>query len=307
MKKILLITTIIILIPFIILTIFLKEEKEKINNNIIFNSNELIRVKKGDDTIISIPLEEYIIGVVAGEMPASFEKEALKAQAVASRSYVLKKIEQNKNNDFDITDDILNQVYIDDNKMKEKWGNNYEMYLNKITEAVKETEGEYLTYNNEVIEAFFFSTSSGITENSEEVFSTALPYLRSVESKWDSEVSPVFNSKNIFTISEFCTNLSIECNTNLEIKNILYNNSGSIKSIEINNKIFSGTDVRQKLGLKSTNFTIEQNGNYVEINTKGYGHGVGMSQYGAQGMAKEGYTYDQILKYYYKDVEISKL
>lgn len=307
MKKILLITTIIILIPFIILTIFLKEEKEKINNNIIFNSNELIRVKKGDDTIISIPLEEYIIGVVAGEMPASFEKEALKAQAVASRSYVLKKIEQNKNNDFDITDDILNQVYIDDNKMKEKWGNNYEMYLNKITEAVKETEGEYLTYNNEVIEAFFFSTSSGITENSEEVFSTALPYLRSVESKWDSEVSPVFNSKNIFTISEFCTNLSIECNTNLEIKNILYNNSGSIKSIEINNQIFSGTDVRQKLGLKSTNFTIEQNGNYVEINTKGYGHGVGMSQYGAQGMAKEGYTYDQILKYYYKDVEISKL
>lgn len=307
MKKILLITTIIILIPFIILTIFLKEEKEKINNNIIFNSNELIRVKKGDDTIISIPLEEYIIGVVAGEMPASFEKEALKAQAVASRSYVLKKIEQNKNNDFDITDDILNQVYIDDNKMKEKWGNNYEMYLNKITEAVKETEGEYLTYNNEVIEAFFFSTSSGITENSEEVFSTALPYLRSVESKWDSEVSPVFNSKNIFTVSEFCTNLSIECNTNLEIKNILYNNSGSVKSIEINDKIFSGTDIRQKLGLKSTNFTIEQNGNYVEINTKGYGHGVGMSQYGAQGMAKEGYTYDQILKYYYKDVEISKL
>lgn len=307
MKKILLITTIIILIPFIILTIFLKEEKEKINNNIIFNSNELIRVKKGDDTIVSIPLEEYIIGVVAGEMPASFEKEALKAQAVASRSYVLKKIEQNKNNDFDITDDILNQVYIDDNKMKEKWGNNYEMYLNKITEAVKETEGEYLTYNNEVIEAFFFSTSSGITENSEEVFSTALPYLRSVESKWDSEISPVFNSKNIFTISEFCTNLSIECNTNLEIKNILYNNSGSIKSIEINNKVFSGTDIRQKLSLKSTNFTIEQNGNYVEINTKGYGHGVGMSQYGAQGMAKEGYTYDQILKYYYKDVEISKL
>jgi stage II sporulation protein D len=306
MKKILLITILIIFIPFLILTIFLKEE-EQTNSNIIFNTNILIRIKQEDNTIISVPLEEYIIGVVSGEMPASFEKEALKAQAVASRSYVLKKIEQNKNNDYDVTDNTSDQVYITDSQMKEKWQNKYEEYLKKITEAVQETEGEYLTYNNEIIEAFFFSTSSGITENSEEVFSSALPYLRSVESTWDEEVSPVFNSKNIFTLSEFCINLSIKCEEKLEIKNILYNNSGSIKSIEINGKTFSGTDIRKKLNLKSTNFTIEQNEKNIEINTKGYGHGVGMSQYGAEGMAKEGYTYDQILKYYYKDVEISKL
>jgi stage II sporulation protein D len=306
MKKILLITILIIFIPFLILTIFLKEE-EQTNSNIIFDTNILIRIKQEDNTIISVPLEEYIIGVVSGEMPASFEKEALKAQAVASRSYVLKKIEQNKNNDYDVTDNTSDQVYITDSQMKEKWQNKYEEYLKKITEAVQETEGEYLTYNNEIIEAFFFSTSSGITENSEEVFSSALPYLRSVESTWDEEVSPVFNSKNIFTLSEFCINLSIKCEEKLEIKNILYNNSGSIKSIEINGKTFSGTDIRKKLNLKSTNFTIEQNEKNIEINTKGYGHGVGMSQYGAEGMAKEGYTYDQILKYYYKDVEISKL
>lgn len=305
MKKIFLITFLIIIIPIITLSIFFKEEKKE--NLVKFYSNKNIRVKKSSGEIINVPFEDYIVGVLAGEMPASFELEALKAQAVASRSYVLKKIEQNKNDDYDITDDIMNQVYLDNQDMKEKWKNNYDEYYQKIKQATDDTRGEYLAYNGEVIEAFFFSTSSGVTENSEEVFSEKLPYLRSVDSSWDMEVSPVFSSNNQYTLKEFYANLSLEYSDYLNIEIESTTSTGRIKKIKINGKTFDSTDIRQKLNLKSTYFTIKQNGNYVQINTKGYGHGVGLSQYGAEGMAKEGYTYIDILKHYYKDVEILKI
>lgn len=129
-------------------------------------------------------------------MPTSFDLEALKAQAVAARSYVLKKMEQNKEQDYDVVDTVMNQVYLDDATLKEKWKDKYEEKNNKIKQAIVETKGEYMTYNNEVIEAFFFSTSTGKTENSGEVFQTQLPYLKSVDSAWDEEVSPVFSQDN---------------------------------------------------------------------------------------------------------------
>lgn len=299
MKQLILIMLIIVLIPYMIVTFMVKENKKQVNNEIN------VRVKKEDNSIITVPFEEYIIGVLAGEMPAKFEMEALKAQAVAARSYVLKKMD--KKNDYDVLDTVMNQVYLDNNKLKEKWGNNFQEYYNKLSKAVMDTKGEYLVYNGEIVEAFFFSTSVGKTENVEEVFSESLPYLRSVDSMWDSEVSPVFNETNTISLNDFYSKLGLEYNSDLNIEVIETTSTGRIKKIKINNIEFNGNDVSKKLNLRSNFFEITKLNDNVLITTKGYGHGVGMSQYGAQAMALKNYKYDEILKYYYQNVEIVKM
>ena len=303
MKKLIITTLIIILITFIIVTIFIKDETIKFN----FISNSVVRVKRENGNIDRVFFEEYVKGVLAGEMPTSFDLEALKAQAVAARSYVLKKMEQNKEQDYDVVETVMNQVYLDDATLKEKWKDKYEEKNNKIKQAIVETKGEYMTYNNEVIEAFFFSTSTGKTENSGEVFQTQLPYLKSVDSAWDEEVSPVFSQDNNLSLEEFYQKLNIEYNPNLKIEITKTTSTGRIKELKINNHEFKANDIYQKLNLRSTFFNIKQKDNQVEITTKGYGHGVGMSQYGALAMAKKGYKYQDILKYYYQGVEIKKL
>lgn len=301
MKKLILVILIILLIPYLLVTIFITDDEIKFN----YVSNLVVRVKKEkSNEIIRIPLEEYVVGVLAGEMPASFPKEALKAQAVAARSYVLKHI--NKDKKYDVVDSIKDQVYLDEEALKKNWGKNYTTNINKIKSAVLETRGQYLTYDNAIITAFFFSTSNGKTENSEEVFVEKLPYLKSVESPWDETVSPVYNDTKEINLREFYSKLGLKYNKKLSINIKDYTKSGSIKTIEINNKTFKGTDVRLKLSLRSTYFTIKKVNENVKITTKGNGHGVGMSQYGAFGMAKEGYNYEQILKYYYTGVEIKK-
>jgi len=304
MKKILLYFFIILLIPTII-ALKIEHEKE-IEMKLL--KNKIVRVKRNEkNKIEEVNLEDYVIGVVSGEMPISFSDEALKAQAVCARSYVIRKMEQNKDKEYDVVDTIQNQVYQDINELKNKWKNNYEKNYNKLKKIVKETNGEYLTYEGNVIETFFFSTSNGYTENSEEVFTKALPYLRSVESSWDEEVSPVFNSKEEMSLSDFYTKLDLPYQKNLNYEIIEKTEAGSVKKIKINNKEFKGTVVRTKLGIRSTYFEFKVNGSNIEIITKGYGHGVGMSQYGALAMAKKGYDYKSILKYYFKGVEISKI
>lgn len=301
MKKIILLTVIIILIPLLILQVFNNTEVK-----FDFVENTFVRLKRNNTGNIDVlPLEEYVVGVVAGEIPVTFHDEALKAQAVAARTYVLKKMENNKG-EFDVIDTTANQVYIDNATLKEKWGINYIKNINKIRNAVQETKGEYMTYNGEIITAFFFSTSVGKTENSEDIFSSALPYLRSVASPWDENISPVFNEKSKFNLVDFYKYLNLSYNSKLSYKILSTTSTGRIKTISINNTIFSGQTVAQALNLRSSFFTIEQDNNDVYITTKGYGHGVGMSQYGAYGMAMQGYKYNEILKYYYKDIEIVK-
>lgn len=304
MKKYIIFILLIVFIPFFIVTYLNKEE----NIFVKFKNKKeyIVKVKMEDGNIIKIPFEEYIIGVVSAEMPAEFEPDALKAQAVASRSYVLKKIEKNKNNDYDILGTIQDQVYIDNDKLKEKWKDKYNLFYKKIKEAVDSTKGEYLTYQGNIIEAFFFSTSSGMTENSEDVFTSSLPYLRSVESSQD-KMSPVFKNTNIYSIKEFYMNLNLAYNDSPNIKVLEKSNTGHIKKISVDDKVFKGTIFRKLLNLKSTYFDIKVENDKVIINTTGNGHGVGMSQYGANFMAKEGKNYKEILQHYYKDVEISKL
>lgn len=302
MNKILITIILIIVIPYIVVNKFIKDDTIDFK----YISNNYVRIKRESKGIIEeVPLEEYVKGVLAGEMPASFELEALKAQAVAARTYVLKKIDQTKN--YDVTDSIKNQVYLDDEKLKINWKNNYKKNMNKIKQAVIETKGEYLSYNDKIISAFFFSTSNGKTENCEDVFVEKLPYLKSVESPWDREISPSYSNTKEYSLTEFYKKLNIEYKEKLEIDIIDRTKSGSVKTIIINNNRFKGTIVRKKLSLNSTYFEIIQEKNKIIIKTKGNGHGVGMSQYGAQGMAKKGYKYNDILSYYYKDIEIKKI
>lgn len=304
MKKVVLVTALVILIPYLIVTLFMKEEELKF----YYDSNKIVRVKREATGVIErIPFELYVKGVLAGEMPANFEEEALKAQAVAARSYVLKKMEQNKDNDYDIVDTVSNQVYLSDEDLKNKWKIGYVEKMNKITTAVTATTGEYLAYNGAVAEAFFFSTSSGKTENCEEVFSEKLPYLRSVNSEWDAEVSPVFEETHDYTLTNFYQTLGLPYQKSLVVAITETTSTGRVKKLTINGKEFTGSDVYQKFKLRSTFFKIEQSGEKVIITTKGYGHGVGMSQYGAEAMAKKGYKYDEILKHYYQGIQIKKI
>ena len=178
--------------------------------------------------------------------------------------------------------------------------------INKIKKAVNDTRGEYLSYNNEVAETLFFSTSVGKTENSEDVFTSKVPYLRSVSSSWD-ESSPVFTDTCTFSLKDFYDKLELVFDINLNIKVLETTSTGRVKKIKINYREYDGRDVAKRLSLRSNYFDIVKNDDSVTITTKGYGHGVGMSQYGALGMAKEGYTYDEILKHYYIGTEIKKI
>jgi len=312
MKKMLFLTIIFVAVPsFFMLQIYNEEEtilkKEETILESPNESNEIfIKVKQiNKNNILKINLEEYVEGVLAGEMPITFNIEALKAQAVAARTYAVRRIKES--NSYDVVDTVMNQVFIDDDTLKIKWGNNYQNYKEKIQRAVEETKGEYVDYNGTYADTLFFSTSTGNTENSEEIFGTKVSYLQSVSSYWDEEVSPVYEEKNIFTREEFCNLLGITGCEKISVTIPSMTTTGRIKKIIINGKTFNGDVVAAKLGVRSNYFSIYIENNNVAVVTKGYGHGVGMSQYGAEGMANNGYSYKEILEHYYQGTTIKNL
>ena len=295
------------------------EASTKQNNNIIMKGNEIIRVyitETGE--IEEVNLEDYICGVVSNEMPANFEKEALKAQAVTARTYLAsKKLNRcTLHEGIDICDSTHCQVYTSKEKRLEKWGADYaNEYWNRIKEAVDETSGQVLSYEGElVLYPQFFSTSSGQTENSEDVYLGEIPYLRSVASTGE-ESAPKYTSDKTLKISDFVYLLNSNfTNLNVTVENIknnfnikLSSAAGGVIKLNINNVEIRGVDFRKALSLNSTNFTYEFNGDYITFHCKGYGHGVGMSQWGANAMAKNGSNYEEILKHYYSGVEITNL
>ena len=299
-------TMFILFVPFMIVSLYEIDEKKEISLKYV--SNTIIRVKRNaTGEIEEIPFEEYIVGVLAGEMPIYFEKEAFKAQAVAARSYALKRIEYNSDNEYDVVDSIMNQVYLDNEYLKDAWDNDYVTNINKLREAVNETYGEYLEYNGEVIDAMFFSTSNGYTEAASLVFNIDLPYLQSVKSAWDEDTSSAFRTTKSISVSSFYEALGLKYSDTLDVKVVERSSTNRILSLTINGVEFNGRDVYNKLGLKSTDFSLKKEGDNIIINTTGYGHGVGMSQYGALGMAQEGYTYKEILSYYYTGTMIKKM
>ena len=276
-----------------------KEETAYFNDDLV---NVTVKdVDSNEET--NLDLEEYVIGVVAGEMPASFEIEALKAQAIAARSYALSKIETSTES-YDLVTDITNQVYITTEDMQEKWGEDYDFYYDKIKNAVSATKNLVMEYEGDVISAYYFAMSNGATEDVSLVFGEARDYLKSVDSSWDESVKN-FSVTTTFTKEEFCSKLSIDC-SNITIGAIDRSSTNRVNTIVINDKEFKGTTLRTLLGLRSTDITIDI-ADDIKITTKGYGHGVGMSQYGANEMAKNGASYEEILNHYYKDIDIVEI
>ncbi len=296
----------IILIPILSLILFIVVSFKKENDHSFFTPEETIKIKNEDNTIEELKLEEYLVGVLAAEMPASFPEEALKAQAVASRTYALYQI-IHSTKDYDILTDVTNQSFITKEQMQTLWGEDYDYYYNKINNAVLDTYHEVIYYNDEIIEAFYFSMSNGTTENASSVFQENLPYIKSVSSSWDNETLNNFEVTKNFSKTDFCLLLDLNDCANITINKIDRNATNRVENITINNITLKGTTFRSLLSLRSTDFTITINEDTVSITTKGYGHGLGLSQYGASGMAKDGYNYQEILKYYYNDITIKKM
>lgn len=306
-KNIILVVIIILLIPIVVLSFkfktksFLAQSKHIAKKEV--KTKKIVKLKT-ENKIINLSLEEYIIGVVACEMPASFHIEALKAQAVASRTYALKKMENN--NIYDLENSTNNQCYFSKEDMKQRWKSNFNKYYTKIQNATLNTKGEYLTYNGNIISAFYFAMSNGKTENSQYVFHENLPYINSVDSSWET-THKNFITEIILSEKNFLQKLNLKDKKVTKIEILNKTTSNRINELKINDTLFKGTDFRKYLNLKSTDFKIVKKDNNIKIKTKGYGHGVGMSQYGANGMANENKNYKEILFYYYKNVNLKKV
>lgn len=263
-----------------------------------------------------VELEEYVKSVIACEMPAAFEKDALKAQAVAARTKVLfQKIKYGESGHpnhpgAEVCSSTHCQVYnAVDSLISVKGADWYNKYWTKIEEAVDSTAGLVLVYDNVLVDPLYHSSSGGKTENSEDVFASQVPYLRSVESPYEETTNN--NYKSDISIDKFIAKLNSEYKCGLSRANIANSlkilersSGGRVARIKVGDKILTGRNVRDSMGLKSANFKITISKDIMTFATKGYGHGVGMSQYGANGMAKQGYGYEDILKHYYKGVDI---
>ncbi|NLW06643.1 MAG: stage II sporulation protein D [Clostridia bacterium] len=272
----------------------------------------------------TFPLEEYLVGVVAGEMPANFEVEALKAQAIAARTYTLKKIEQAKDlpgsrhENADICTDATHcQAWLDEASLRQQWGLvNYWRYHKRIKDAVNATRGLVLTYQGKLIEPVYHSNGGGRTESAAAVWGGDIPYLQSVASPWDRE-SPHYRDSLSFSLQELENKLGVNLSavpaaalaapSGSAMKVIEQTPTGRVKTIVIGDKTFAATELRQLLGLPSTDFSWEVAGEQIIFTTIGYGHAVGMSQYGANGMAAEGKKFNEILSHYYQGVKIERV
>lgn len=255
-------------------------------------------------------LEQYIVGVVAAEMPPAFRFEALKAQAVASRTYAVKRLDGNYKN---INSSKIGQAYISVNEMKKRWGGGFDKNYERVRAAVYSTRGIIIEYNGEAIEAVFHSTSSGVTETAENVWGRNLPYIKSVESEGDKKApnyeTSVSFEKNVFEkkIKNGITAAKKQDNIFDNFKITKRSDAGYVLKVSIGSVEASGRQIREILGLRSADFDIKRENGTIIFTTKGYGHGAGMSQYGAEFMAEEGKSFEEILKHYYSDVEIAQI
>lgn len=295
------------------------ENQTEISNKNTYNYSKygtisLLHKKTGE--VEQVNLEKYLCNVVSAEMPATFEQEALKAQAIVARTYTIYKILNKKHDNADICDDsTCCQAWISKDDRLAKWEENQrESNWQKICSAVNETSGKIITYENKPIDAFFHSNSGGITEVPVNVWGgTGYPYLQSVETsgentytQYASEVT-LSQEELINKLKEKYSDISIDFTNSEDIKILEYTESTRVKTVKFGNHEISGVEARTLFGLKSTNFEISRDGNNIKFSVKGYGHGVGMSQTGADSMAKNGSRAEEIIKHFYTGVEITEV
>ncbi len=300
-----------IMLPIGISGIFFKGN-EVISNGDLPREICLLNTKTGKKE--NMEFEKYILGVVMAEMPATFDSEALKAQSVAARTYALSKMKSERgistHHGADVCDDFAHcQAYVTMKKAMSNWGKNASECLEKCKNAVRDTEGEVMLYDGEPIKAVFHSSSSGKTENARDVWGGNVDYLVSVESPGEREC-PSHESEVSVEIKAFKEKVKKEYKADFSkeiIGEVMYNESGSVKSLSVGTVKIKGTEIRKMFNLRSACFKAEVTDDMVIFKVVGNGHGVGMSQYGANYLAKSGYDYMQILKRYYNGVEIEKI
>lgn len=271
---------------------------------------------KKTQQVEEVELDQYLCHVVSAEMPADFELEALKAQAIVARTYTLYKANSRKHENADICDDsTCCQAWISKEDRLARWEEGKrESNWQKIEQCVKDTKGKIVTYNNEPINAFFHSNSGGTTELPVNVWGgSGLPYLQVVEtageegySQYASEIE-LSNDELVDKLKQRYEDIQIDFSNLEEIKILEYTDSNRVKTIRFGNHEISGVEARSIFGLKSTNFEITKETEKVKFTVKGYGHGVGMSQTGADTMAKQGSNYEDIIHHFYIGVEIKEI
>ena len=333
LKKKIIYFLIFVFICFILpglLTITSNKDKEVINSNVVeentqssnneeYNYNKygtikLLHSKTGEVEEVSI--DDYLYNVVSAEMPADYEVEALKAQAVVARTYTIYKINNKKHENADICDDsTCCQAWISKEDRLERWEESKrESSWQKICDCVNQTKGKIITYNNEPINAFFHSNSGGTTETPVNVWGgTGYPYLQTVATSGEDSYTQ-YASEVSFSQYELVEKLktkyediSINFEDENDIRILEYTESGRVKTLKVGNHDISGVEARTLFGLKSTNFEISKENGNIKFTVKGYGHGVGMSQTGADTMAKQGSSYEDIIKHFYIGVEIKDI
>ena len=271
----------------------------------VIEDDSTIPILMNDGTIQNMELDAYLICVVLKEMPASFENEALKAQAVVARTYTLRRLVKGSKHDNAVVcvDSSCCQGFITQDDYLKKGGKRES--LDKVIKAVTDTSGLVLVYGDELIDATYFSCSGGSTEDAVAVWGTDVPYLQATKSPGEEKAKYYVNTVT-FSTKQFAKLLSIQPanSTSKWIESITYTDGGGIDRIKICGSTYKGTEIRKLLGLRSTSFVITIVGETVTVTTKGYGHRVGMSQYGADAMAVAGSDYEQILLHYYKGVKI---
>ncbi|MDD5836124.1 MAG: stage II sporulation protein D [bacterium] len=289
----------VILIPFTIISLLNQDATNNQSADAYLASSEILINFSYNNETISLPIEEYLIGVLGAESPASFNIEALKAQAVASRTFALY---QQEKRGYVTTGD---QAFATEEELKTKWQTKYDEYYNKIKAAITSTQNEVLYYDNKLIKAYFYAMSNGYTTTSLAVFNEELPYLNIIIPTLDNSNTNNFEVTKTISKTQFCEKLALDCNK-LNISTPKRDESNRVTMITINNREYTGLNLRQQFNLRSTDFTLQEDQDNIIITTKGYGHGVGMSQYGANAMAKNGASYQDILQFYYQGTEIKK-
>ena len=278
--------------------------------SIVFTENMEIPVLiAAENKVVNMSLEEYCVGVLAGEMPASFEPEALKAQAMAARTFTVRQYLAMGKHDGKAavcTDYHCCQAWQSDEQLRAKWGDDYEANLTKIRRAVADTEGMIITYENKPISAVYHSTCGDKTEAAGDYWQSDVPYLKSVTCGYDGE-APKLHTEAFFSYDDLARRLGVGEEAVAAMAPVAYSDSGRVKDVAIGEKHISGVDLREQLQLASTNFTIEKKEGGIAFQVQGYGHGVGLCQYGANGMAKAGFTGEEIVKQYYTGVDIQNI
>lgn len=277
-----------------------------------------VKLQISSDELVSLPLEQYLIGVVAAEMPAAFHEEALKAQAVAARTYTLLRLEREEQDEDHpnaqlCADPSHCQAWISTEEMRKRWGWHYRSNHKKISSAVLETSGQVLTFDDQLIDPVYHASCGGRgTEDAREVWGHEVPYLKSVACTYDAAhrqepVSTQIALQDFFKQLDIADQ-SIPAAAGSDLVEIQERTeSGRVKSVRVGSQVFSGVELRQNLGLRSTDFKVTCTGKEVRFSTRGYGHAVGMCQYGADGLAQSGAKYSQILKHYYPGTKIKTI